>query len=251
MTDREKIVDFALSQVGTCEDPKGSNKQKYGALLDNTEWYLYKQGDKTWIHKVNGFDWCTQFVDAAFISVFGIDKARKMLYRPKYNNYGAVVKYAANYFNEKGELFKRGTYTPIPGDVIYFQNSKGFSHTGIVVSVNNTTVTTVEGNTGTGSNYVGKKSYNMNDSYIYGYGYPDYVKEPVPDKYVKGETYKVVCSEYLNLRNGPGLNYDKVGRLEPGAILICDGSVTKDNYTWLLVNNWYVCAEERGSVYIK
>ena len=98
MTASQKLVDYAISQIGTAEDPLGSNKQKYGALIDSTDWYLYKDNTHTWRHLVNGYDWCTQFVDASFITVFGIDKARKMLYRPQYNNMGAVVKYAFNYY---------------------------------------------------------------------------------------------------------------------------------------------------------
>lgn len=180
MTDYEQVVEFALSQVGTAENPLGSNKQKYGALLDNINWYLYKDNTHTWVHKVNGFDWCTQTVDATFIEKFGIDKARKMLFRPVYNNYGAVVKYAFNYFKSAGRGYTKEEYNPKIGDVIYFQNSKGLSHTGIVVAVDDSTVTTVEGNSGKNNWYVVKKTYKKTDSYIYGYGHPDYQEEPKP-----------------------------------------------------------------------
>lgn len=184
--DAKKVVEYALSQIGTAEDPLGSNRQKYGALIDSTDWYLYKDGDKTWRHKVNGYDWCTQFVDASFITTFlGIDKARKMLFRPVYNNMGAVVKYAFNYFKAAGRGYTKEEYDPKPGDVIYFQNSKGLSHTGIVVDVNDTTVTTVEGNSGKNNWYVAKHNYRKVDDYIYGYGHPDYDEpgpEPTPKK---------------------------------------------------------------------
>lgn len=202
--DPKKVVEFALSQVGTAENPLGSNRQKYGEMLDKLPWYLYKDATHEWIHKVNGYDWCTQFVDASFISTYTIDKAREMLYRPKYNNYGAVVKYAFNYFKNNGQGFTKEKYTPKVGDVIYFQNSKGLSHTGIVVAVSSTTVTTVEGNTGDHGWYVAKKSYSRTSSYIYGYGHPKYDVAPDPDpkeddmkfgelkvlKYVKGKVMK-------------------------------------------------------------
>lgn len=180
MSDVSKLIEFVLSQVGYAENPLGSNHQKYGEMLDNTDWYLYKDGTKIWVHKVNNFNWCTQFVDASFISVFTIDKARKMLYRPQYNNYGAVVKYAFNYFKSAGKGYTKAEHNPKPGDVIYFQNSEGLSHTGVVVSVTDTQVTTVEGNAGKGSNYVVKNTYNKNSSYIYGYGTPGYDDEPTP-----------------------------------------------------------------------
>ena len=68
MADRKKVIDYALSQIGTAEDPLGSNCQKYGAELDKIPWYLYKEDGKVWIHQVDGNDWCTQLVDASFIN---------------------------------------------------------------------------------------------------------------------------------------------------------------------------------------
>ena len=177
--DANLVVEYALSQIGTAEDPLGSNDQPYGAMLDQIPWYLYKEGQKEWIHQVNGNDWCTQFVDASFITKYTIDTARKMLNRPVYNNYGAVVKYAFNYFKAAGRGYKKEDYDPKPGDVIYFQNSEGLSHTGIVVEVTSTQVTTVEGNSGKNNWYVAKHTYKKTDSYIYGYGHPDY-SDPEP-----------------------------------------------------------------------
>ena len=176
----KKVVEYALSQIGTAEDPLGSNKQKYGALIDSTDWYLYKDGERTWRHLVNGYDWCTQFVDASFITTYTIDMARKMLFRPTYNNLGAVVKYAFNYFKAAGHGYTKEEYNPKPGDVIYFQNSAGLSHTGIVVEVTDSQVITVEGNAGKNCWYVAKGTYSKKSSYIYGYGHPNY-DEPEPE----------------------------------------------------------------------
>ena len=101
MSNAEMIVDLALSQVGY-EEPFHDNRQKYGAYLDNTTWYEYKEGDKTWIHRVNGYDWCTQLHDWVHVTTWGVEKARQILNRPRYNNYGAVVKYAYGYYKDKG-----------------------------------------------------------------------------------------------------------------------------------------------------
>jgi len=56
------------------------------------------------------------------------------------------------------ELWRDGeTYIPQPGDVIFYTDDGITSyHTGIVVSCNGTTITTVEGNT---DNYVGENGY--------------------------------------------------------------------------------------------
>ena len=60
MPDKNDLVKVALSYVGTAENPLGSNKQIFGEYIDKTNWYEYKDGDKTWIHKVNGFDCCNE-----------------------------------------------------------------------------------------------------------------------------------------------------------------------------------------------
>lgn len=212
--DIKPLLDFVKSQIGYAENPLGSNMQKYGAMLDSLPWYLRKENGKEWTHKVNGFDWCTQFVDASFVSVYGIDTARKMLYRPYYNDYGSVVKYAYGYFKNKGKGFKKEEYTPKSGDVIYFQNSDGLSHTGVVISVDNGMVTTVEGNAGKGSNYVVEKTYKMSDNYIYGYGVPEYDE---------GEAYPPTPFKATNILHGvsirdiPYSDGNIIGTIKDGA----------------------------------
>lgn len=67
-------------------------------------------------------------------------------------------------------------YTPVPGDVIYFRwdgldSSVYVSHTGIVTSVSNGYVHTIEGNK---SKAVGERSISLTNSQIVGYGKPDY-----------------------------------------------------------------------------
>ena len=257
MTAAEKLISYVISQIGTAEDPLGSNKQKYGALIDSTDWYLYKDGNKTWRHLVNGYDWCTQFVDASFITTFTIDKARKILFRPTYNNFGAVVKYAFNYFKIAGRGYTKEEHDPQPGDVIYFQNSKGLSHTGVVIEVTSTKVTTVEGNSGTQSYYVAKHTYSKTSSYIYGYGCPDYESvdpEPDPkelDGYKVGNTYEVVCDDSLMIRKGPGQSYDKVGELHKGDKIVCQAlRHDADLNTWLQFDKGWSCGLYKGTRYI-
>jgi hypothetical protein len=215
MTEAEMIVKYALSQIGTAENPLGSNKQKYGAYLDEIPWYLYKDGSKTWIHKVNGFNWCTSFHDASFVITLGIDRAREVLYRPVYNNYGAVVKYAYNYYKAAGAVGNK----PKKGCSIFFQNSQGLSHIGIVVDFTDTTVTTVEGNTssnGKTSWYVAKKTYKLSDSYIYGFGYPQY-KDVKPDSYPDTPfKMEVLASKKTGSRIAPYSDARYVGEISAG-----------------------------------
>lgn len=176
MPDYKDLVKFALAEVGNAENPLGSNKQKYGAYIDTTTWYEYKDGSKTWIHKVNGYDWCTTFHDYCFVKVFGIDEARRLLNRPRYNNLGAVVKYAYNYMNSIGKIAS----TPEIGCSIYFKNSAGLSHIGIVYDYDSKYVYTVEGNAGSNCWYVAQNRYLRTNSRIVGYDRPLYNEQPAP-----------------------------------------------------------------------
>ena len=209
------IVEYARSQIGYAENPLGSNYQKYGAMLDELPWYIRKEGGKEYIHKVNGHNWCTQYVDAAYITTFTLDKARKMLCRPSVNDYGSVVKYAFNYFKKAGRGYTKEEHNPQPGDVIYFQNSDGLSHTGIVELVTDTEVTTIEGNAGKGSNYVVRNTYMKNDPYIYGYGAPAYSDSKYPPTPFKAvNTLKGVA-----VRSIPYSDGDIIATIKHGATI--------------------------------
>ena len=80
------------------------------------------------------------------------------------NDYEAVGIYRARWSG----------YIPKRGDVIFFQKNGLSCHTGIVTGVNGNTVYTVEGNTGDPNggklDVVARKSYDMSNSYILGYG---------------------------------------------------------------------------------
>lgn len=71
-----------------------------------------------------------------------------------------------------------GNYTPKAGDFIVFQwdgsSLASLDHIGIVVSVQNNWITTIEGNT---SDMVAERGYSVNDVRVIGYCTPDYPKE--------------------------------------------------------------------------
>lgn len=215
MTQAELLIQYALSQVGTAENPLGSNKQPYGAYIDQTDWYLYKSGDKVWRHLVNGYDWCTQYHDACFLKKFGIDKARKMLGRPVYNNYGAVVKYQVNYM----KAINRFGTIPKKGCSIYFKNSSGPSHIGIVYDFDDKYVYTVEGNAGSHCWYVVKNKYSRSYERILGYGYPVYDTEPVPPS-PKEDDMKFGELKVLSYRKGNVMKGDPVEVVQ--SVVNCD-----------------------------
>ena len=236
MTDQEKIIKCALDQVGY-EEPNHDNRTKYGEQMD-TIYSGFFNGKK------NGYDWCATFSCWLFCHCFGISKALEMLHMPP-GNMAAVVKYFYGYLNKAG----RTGSTPKKGAVIFFQNSKGLSHVGVVVDFDSEYVTTVEGNAGSGSYFVAKNRYRRTVTYIYGYGYPEYAAEPERE-YKRGEIYTITCKEPLRLRMEPDTGSEILLDLHKGDHVHCLKVVKKDCKTWLRVDG-YCCAEENDQVYIE
>ena len=169
----QKVIDWALGEVGYHEkatnaqlDDKTANSgdgnwNKYSAYLDGIKGFYNSQ------HK-NGYAWCDCFVDAGFVICYGRAAAQFLLCQPD-NSAGAGCSFSAQYFNAKGQFHKSN---PQPGDQIFFGSGwNNVWHTGLVVSVGNSHVYTVEGNT---TDSVGRRSYALNDSSIFGYGRPNW-----------------------------------------------------------------------------
>ena len=150
----QKVLDLARSEIGYHES--GDNVTKYASDLDRTNWY---NGPK------NGFAWCDVFVDWLFYKCFGDPLGREMVCQPT-GSAGAGCLYSAQYYKNAGRWFQ----IPDVGDQIFFTYSPGeYSHTGIVESVQNGIVTTIEGNT---SDQVARRQYTNGSSNIAGYGRP-------------------------------------------------------------------------------
>ena len=241
------VLRIASGEIGYREDPPGTNKNKFAADLDKNypEWYYYDGGP----HKKNGYDWCTIFHDWAFIKAYGVETARKLLYRPKENNYGAGVKFAWSYYRGAGRIAPN----PILGCSVFFTSYKDrryATHIGICSGVTDTYITVIEGNAGTDSQYVVEKQYRRDYSYLYGYGLPEYDTKPVTN-YTPGQHYQVVCKDTLNLREAPDVASRRITAANPGTIIRCeDSTVDKKGNTWIKVTA-YMCAVEDGHKYIE
>lgn len=129
----KNIIDYAISQIGTKENPAGSNKVKY-----NT-WYYGKE--------VSGsaYPWCAVFVSYVFNKCNAISLfcgGSKSAYCPSIENYYKSI--GAYHSNKNGK----------PGDLCIMDFGKGrASHIGIVEKKNTDgTYTVIEGNTSTSSN---------------------------------------------------------------------------------------------------
>lgn len=184
MTAQEKLVATAQGEIGYLE--KKDNNPKYiydktaNAGTNNWNKYAYDLDNigNIFNGKKNGYDWCGVFCAWCYIQTFGVETAMKMT-GFAYNGLAAGVKYAANYYKNKGRFY---TSKPQSGDQIFFYGNTTdvWQHTGLVEKVDSSKVYTIEGNT-TGSSGViyngggvARKSYALNYSRIAGYGRPDW-----------------------------------------------------------------------------
>lgn len=178
MSEKDKVIDIAILEVGYVEkasnsnlDDKTANKgsgnyTKYARDLDNISFY---NGPK------NGYAWCDVFVDWCFVEAFGKTRALELLCQPEKST-GAGCGFSMNFYKAHNQFYT----SPKEGDQIFFTDGTSIYHTGLVYKVDSSKVYTVEGNT-SDVNYVDgnggkvcKKSYPLNASYIAGYGRPKY-----------------------------------------------------------------------------
>ena len=139
---RQNIVKTAQAQVGNT-----------GEIY--WEWYGFN-------HRV---EWCCVFVSWLAHENGVLNKAI-----PKF----IWVKKGVDFYKEKGWLKFPKEYTPIAGDVIFYDwnNNLVIDHVGIVEKVENGYVYAIEGNV----NYknVARRKLKLSSSFIYAYGVPEY-----------------------------------------------------------------------------
>lgn len=120
----------------------------------------------------NGYSYCCVFVDAMFYYAAGRNKDAAVAVKPT-GSLGAGVKWS------KGYMEDLIVEDPRPGDIVFFRSGSELTHTGIVIDVTDTTVTTIEGNIN-GPRYkhvVGSKTYKRTDTYIDSYARPRYSED--------------------------------------------------------------------------
>ena len=150
---KAKLVAWCVGQVGYTEG--ANNYNKYAEKWTEAGgWNAQNQ------------PYCDIFVDVAFIECFTLPVASKLTYQP-IGSFSALCSTSANYYKTNGAWFS----TPDIGDQAFFNYGGGINHTGIVVGVTGGVVTCVEGNS---SDAVRRNSYNLGNSYIAGFGRPDW-----------------------------------------------------------------------------
>jgi hypothetical protein len=208
-----KLLSYAMDQFGYREGP--NNWNKYAAAPEMTQllgWNAQNQ------------PWCNIFVNACFISCFGLEIGAAMLYQP-IGSGSALCRASADFFKTAGAWIERGR-TPEPGDVIFFYRSGEINHMGIVSRVAGGSVITIEGNSG---DSVAERCYSVGDGGIAGYGRPDWaavdkdIDVPTTD-HIGDATEKVVEPRSYALRL-PYLSRGNFGELVAAVqtLLILEG----------------------------
>ncbi len=176
----ERLIATAEAEIGYLEKKSNKDLDSKTGNAGSNNYTKYNRDMKAWAKSAGLNDqWCQNFVDWCFVTAFGLELAKKLIYT--FTNYTPS---GSGAFKKKGRYIKRGSGKPKRGDVIYFySSSKGrIGHVGIVYKVSGNTVYTIEGNTSgastlvTNGGGVRKKSYSMSSSYIDGYGSVDYTQ---------------------------------------------------------------------------
>lgn len=141
------IIDIAIDEIGYKE--QGNNRTKYGAWMG-----------------MNGAKWCHMF------GSWCADQAGEGAAVPK----TASTSYGMQWFKNKGQFKYKGHYTPQRGDFVYFKT--GRSHMALVEYVSGNTLHTIEGNS---SDKVRRRSYQLSEPTITGYGVPKYKNLNIKD----------------------------------------------------------------------
>ena len=134
---------------------------------------------------MNGQPWCDMFVSFCAVMCGESKAVGKYAYCP----------FHMEFFQEKGQYYKRGQITPKRNDIVFFGTGGIPSYIGIVYDADANYVYTVEGNSSTDKTYtpngggVVKKAHAKNSSYIIGYARPAY-KGTNASEEVKKVVYK-------------------------------------------------------------
>lgn len=162
---KARLIRWAENQIGYREGE--NNQNKYADIVQPLYGWLPQNQP-----------WCDTFVDAGFISCFGLELASALTYQPVGRG-SAACRCSAGFYSAHEAFYQQ----PQVGDQIFFFYEGGINHTGIVTAVSGGLVHTVEGNT---SDMVARRVYAIGSPVIAGYGRPDWFavidENPTPEE---------------------------------------------------------------------
>ena len=143
-------------------------------------------------------DWCDAFITALAIEAGAVDIIGRE----------CGVQRHIDIFKAKGIWIEDGTITPKAGDIITFNwddwsaVNNGFAdHIGIVESVKNGVITTIEGNT---ERAVRRRTYNVGNGLIRGFARPKYAPETTPSTLGQKKSDDTIANEVIANKWGTG-----------------------------------------------
>lgn len=163
MTTVTQILDKARGYLGVVQGDSRHKAiiDKYNSVKPLPVGYAVKYTD----------DWCDAFITTLAIETGAVDIIGRE----------CGVQRHIDIFKQKGIWIEDGRITPKPGDIITFnwdqnyQNNDGFAdHIGIVESVKNGVITTIEGNTDRACK---RRTYQVGNGFIRGFARPKYAAE--------------------------------------------------------------------------
>ena len=159
----QKIVEYALSQVGT-GDYRGNNNVKYN------EWYYNK------VNFGSGYAWCMVFQAYCAKELGVLNKAI-----PYENNCADAVKWYQQRNQFHYSKSRGGNYTPKAGDLVFYYEKGRINHVGMITaSPVNGYLQVVEGNVQCADgnwkvvHFTKNAKRSINNNYVYGYATPNY-----------------------------------------------------------------------------
>lgn len=193
MTAIERLLDLAKTENGYLEKSLAAYQAKPSIVYEKELGAGKDNITKYWqdiLPGMQGQFWCQVFVFWCFVKCYGLELAKKILYIDRWTQSDSWRKFYtpdwSNNFKANGASVQSSKAQA--GDIVYFKNSVRVHHTGIVIDVERYSdgtgkLTTIEGNTSSGSDVVANggcvriKSYHMNkngiDSVAW-YGRPQY-----------------------------------------------------------------------------
>ena len=210
-----KLIAIATAELGYKEKKSNSNldNKEANAGAGNYTKYARDLAAKGYYNgSKQGYAWCDIWADWCFLELCGGDAVAAQAMQCQTGPLGAGCLYSAQYYQQQGRWSK----TPVLGAQAFFYVGGAINHTGIVVGVNGNTITTIEGNT---SDQVAKRTYNINDASIAGYGLPKYDEEIVEEEQETFTPYKVkITAKKLNVRANPNMDSPVIKILTQGEV---------------------------------
>ena len=212
----DKMIQRAMAEEGYLEKKSNADLDDKTANAGSGNYTKYW---RDLAPSSQGKAWCNAFVDWVFEKTFSSSTGKKLLYTP--GSWSFYTPTSSGYFKNNKQWF---TSNPQRGDIIYFKNSQRICHVGIVTGVDSSKVYTIEGNTSSKEGVIPngggvfKKSYELAYANIAGYGRPNWsivgiqdTTNPSSEKEKPKKAFVgVVTASKLNIRKGPGSNYENL-----------------------------------------